>query len=179
MSADEVMQQLQLPGVGQIGVVVKDVDRAIAFYQSAFGLGPFDVMEIGAPNVWDRGEEKPIKARLAFTNLGGVQLELIQILEGDSFHLEFLREHGEGIHHLGFFVRDFQAKLEQAKAMGFKVLQADPFGMAYAYLDTRQPGGIIFELIMPLDQNVVWGARPGEPGPSPAAPNEPTAKEVT
>ena len=168
MSAGEVIQQLQLPGVGQIGVVVEDIDRAIAFYQSAFGLGPFDVMEIGAPNVWDRGEEKPIRARLAFADLGGVQLELIQILEGDSFHLEFLREHGEGIHHLGFVVKDFKAKLEQAKAMGFKVLQADPFGMAYAYLDTRQPGGIIFELIMPLDQNVVWGARPGEPGPSPA-----------
>jgi methylmalonyl-CoA/ethylmalonyl-CoA epimerase len=179
MPADGVMQQLQLPAVGQIGVVVEDVDRAIAFYQSAFGLGPFDVMEIGAPNVWDRGEEKPIKARLAFTTLGGVQLELIQILEGDSFHLEFLREHGEGIHHLGFFVKDFQAKLEQAKAMGFKVLQADPFGMAYAYLDTRQPGGIIFELITPIDQNVVWAARTGEPGALPAAPNESTAEEVT
>jgi methylmalonyl-CoA/ethylmalonyl-CoA epimerase len=179
MRTDEVIQQLQLPGVGQIGVVVEDVDRAIAFYQSAFGLGPFDVREIGAPNVWDRGEEKPIKARLAFAALGGVQLELIQILEGDSFHLEFLREHGEGIHHLGFFVRDFQAKVEQAKAMGFKVLQADPFGMAYVYLDTREPGGIIFELIAPLDQNVVWGARPEEPGPAPAAPNEPTAEEVT
>jgi methylmalonyl-CoA/ethylmalonyl-CoA epimerase len=155
MSADEVIQQLRLPGVGQIGVVVKDVDRAIAFYESAFGLGPFDVREIGAPNVWDRGVEKQIKARLAFATLGQVEFELIQILEGDSFHLEFLREHGEGIHHLGFFVRDFQAKLEQAKAMGFKVLQTDPFGQAYAYLDTRQPGGIIFELITPLgDQNV-------------------------
>ena len=174
MSADEVIQQLQLPGVGQIGVVVENVDRAIAFYQSTFGLGPFDVREMGAPNVWDRGEEKPIKARLAFTTLGEVQLELIQILEGDSFHLEFLREHGEGIHHLGFFVKDFQAKLEQAKAMGFKVLQTDPFGMAYAYLDTRQPGGIIFELITAL-----LGARPGEPGPSPVGPNEPTPEEVT
>ena len=155
MSADDVMQQLQLPGVGQVGVVVKDVDRAIAFYESAFGLGPFDVREVGAPNVWDRGEEKHIRARLAFATLGQLELELIQILEGDSIHLEFLREHGEGLHHLGFFVRDFAAKLEQAKAMGFEVLQTDPFRQAYAYLDTRRPGGIIFELITPLgDQNV-------------------------
>jgi hypothetical protein len=50
---------------------------------------------------------------------------------------------------LGFFVRDFQAKLEQAKAMGFEGLQTDPFHQAYAYLDTRQPGGIIFELMTP------------------------------
>jgi len=164
MSADDVKQQLQLPGVGQIGVVVEDVDRTIAFYQSTFGLGPWDIREVGAPNVWDRGEEKPIKARLAFATVGQVELELIQILEGDSFHLEFLRKHGEGIHHIGFFVKDFQAKLEQAKAMGFEVLQVDPFRQAYAYLDTRQPGGIIFELIAPLgDQNIsmLRGQLPG------------------
>jgi methylmalonyl-CoA/ethylmalonyl-CoA epimerase len=164
MTAEDVRQQLQLPGVGQIGVVVEDIDRAIAFYESAFGLGPWDIREVGAPNVWDRGQEKPIKARLAFATVGGVEIELIQILEGDSMHLEFLREHGEGLHHLGFFVKDFQAKLEQAKAMGFEVLQVDPFGQAYAYLDTRQPGGIIFELIAPLgDENksMLRGMMPG------------------
>lgn len=164
MTAGDVRQQLQLPGVGQIGVVVEDVDRTIAFYESTFGLGPWDIREVGAPNVWDRGEEKQIKARLAFADLGQVEIELIQILEGDSLHLAFLREHGEGLHHLGFFVKDFAAKLEQAKAMGFEVLQVDPFGQAYAYLDTRQPGGIIFELIAPLgDRNVsmLRGMMPG------------------
>ena len=164
MTADDVKQQLQLPAVGQIGVVVEDLDRTIAFYESAFGLGPFDIREVGAPNVWDRGEEKPIKARLGFATIGPNELELIQILEGDSFHLEFLRKHGEGLHHLGFFVKDFGAKLEQAKAMGFEVLQMDPFRQAYAYLDTRQCGGIIFELITPLgDQNksMLRGMLPG------------------
>jgi catechol 2,3-dioxygenase-like lactoylglutathione lyase family enzyme len=164
MTADDVRQQLQLPGVGQIGVVVEDVDRTIAFYESTFGLGPWDIREVGAPNVWDRGEEKQIKARLAFADFGQVEIELIQILEGDSLHRAFLREHGEGLHHLGFFVKDFAAKLEQAKAMGFEVLQVDPFGQAYAYLDTRQPGGIIFELIAPLgDRNVsmLRGMMPG------------------
>ena len=164
MTADDVKQQLQLPGLGQIGVVVKDLDRAIAFYESTFGLGPFEIREVEAPNVWDRGEEKHIKARLAFASLGEVELELIQILEGDSLHLEFLRKHGEGLHHLGFFVKDFPAKLEQAKAMGLQVLQKDPFGQFYAYLDTRQHGGIIFELIAPLgDQNVsmIRGQLPG------------------
>ena len=164
MTADDVKQQLQLPPVGQIGVVVEDIDRTIAFYQSTFGLGPFDIREVGAPNVWDRGEEKQIKARLAFATLGQVELELIQILEGDSVPLEFLRKHGEGLHHLGFFVRDLQAKLQQAEAMGFQVLQTDPFRQAYAYLDTREPGGIIFELIAPLgDQNIsmLRGMLPG------------------
>jgi len=164
MTADDIKQQLQLPGVGQIGVVVEDLDRTIAFYESTFGIGPWDIREVGAPNVWDRGEEKFIKARLGFATVGQVEIELIQILEGDSMHLEFLREHGEGLHHVGFFVKDFAAKLEQAQAMGLQVLQKDPFGQAYAYLDTRQPGGIIFELIAPLgDQNIsmLRGMMPG------------------
>jgi methylmalonyl-CoA/ethylmalonyl-CoA epimerase len=147
MTTGDVRKKLQLPEVGQIGVVVKDVDRTIDFLQSTFGLGPFRVQELEAPNVWDRGREKHVKARLAFAALGQVELELIQIVEGDSVHLEFLREHGEGLHHLGFKVKDFQAKLEQAKAMGFEVLQTGPTGRLYAYLDTRQTGGVIIELI--------------------------------
>jgi len=39
------------------------------FLQSTFGLGPFRVQELEAPNVWDRGSEKHVKARLAFAAL--------------------------------------------------------------------------------------------------------------
>jgi len=147
MTADKLKQQLELPEVGQVGVVVEDLDRAAAFLESSFGLGPFRVEELEAPNVWDRGQEKHIKARLGFAPMGQVELELIHIVEGDSVHVEFLRQHGEGIHHLGFKVEDFEAKLQQAKAMGFEVLQTGPGGRFYAYLDTRRCGGLIFELI--------------------------------
>lgn len=153
MTADEIKQQLKLPDVGQIGVVVENLDRTVAFYESVFGIGPFETREMEAPNVWDRGEEKHIKARVGFAAMGQIELELIHIVEGDSIHVEFLREHGEGVHHLGFHVRDFRAKLEQARAMGFQLLQRDPFGQFYAYLDTRQRGGIIFELIASADGN--------------------------
>jgi methylmalonyl-CoA/ethylmalonyl-CoA epimerase len=147
MSMDELKQRLELPEVSQIGVVVEDLDRVASFLESSFGLGPFRVEEVEAPNVWDRGQEKHIKARLGFAMMGQVELELIHIVEGDSVHLEFLRQHGEGIHHLGFRVEDFEAKLERAKAMGFEVLQTGPVGRFYAYLDTRREGGMIFELI--------------------------------
>ena len=147
MTAEEVKRQLELPQVSQIGVVVEDLDRVASFLESSFALGPFRVEEVEAPNVWDRGREKHIKARLGFAMMGPVELELIHIVEGDSVHLEFLRQHGEGLHHLGFRVEDFEEKLRQAKAMGLEVLQTGPFGRFYAYLDTRRCGGIIFELI--------------------------------
>ena len=147
MTMEKLKQQLELPEVGQIGVVVEDLDRVASFLESSFGLGPFRVEELEAPNVWDRGQEKHIKARLGFAMMGQVELELIHIVKGDSVHLEFLRQHGAGLHHLGFRVEDFEAKLQQAKEMGFEVLQTGPAGRFYAYLDTRCQGGIIFELI--------------------------------
>lgn len=153
MDTAKVMRELQLPDVGQIGIVVDDQERSIKFFESVLGVGPFDVVETEAPNVWDRGEEKHIKARLAFAMSGQVQIELIKILEGDSFHLESLRERGENIHHLGFTVKDYLEKLEKAKAMGFEVLQSGPEGRFYAYLDTRKACGIIVELIEDFSQD--------------------------
>ena len=31
--------------LAQVGVVVKDMDKAIEFYSSTFGFGPFEIME--------------------------------------------------------------------------------------------------------------------------------------
>ena len=64
MTADKVKEQLELPAVSQIGVVVENLDRVTSFLESSFGLGPFRIEEPEAPNVWDRGQEKHIKARL-------------------------------------------------------------------------------------------------------------------
>jgi hypothetical protein len=70
MTAEKLKQQLELPEVSQVGVVVEDLDRAASFLESSFGLGPFRVEELEAPNVWDRGQEKHIKARLGFAMMG-------------------------------------------------------------------------------------------------------------
>jgi hypothetical protein len=43
---------------------------------------------------------------MAFTELGTVELELIQPMEGESIWKDYLREHGEGIHHIRFNVDD-------------------------------------------------------------------------
>ena len=133
------MQRIVLPEVGQIGVVVRDVEKAIEYY-SKFGLGPFQVVEIA-------GEvgSKMVKAKLAFAQMGQVQLELIEIVEGETIHTEFLKKRGEGLHHLGFFVEDLEKEVDRWKKQGVGVLQAiEGF---FAYMDTAKIGGVILELI--------------------------------
>lgn len=142
--------QLQLKSVDQIGIVVRDIDKVIASWSKLFGLGPWTFRDLSFKDA----EDQPLKARLAFTSLGSVQLELIQPVEGWLFHSEFLDKHGEGLHHLGFFVDDFEGEVNNLLAQGAKVLSSGPG--RYAYFDTGGPGGVIYELI---NKNVIRGTR--------------------
>src|SRR5208282_969387 len=85
----------------QIGVVVADLDQVTQLLTSLFGIGPFRFIEW--PNRPDskyffRGKEEHIKIRQAFVQLGPLELELIQPLEGErNAYRQFLEERGGGI----------------------------------------------------------------------------------
>lgn len=147
-----VVRGLKVPSLGQVGIVVRDVDEARRYYEENFGIGPWAVFQ-GEP-VWcvNKGEKASFKGKIAMANAGAVQVELIQILEGDSIHSDFLESHGEGLHHVGFFVRDLKERLASAREAGIEVLQHGllrqmGLSIEYAYLDTTETGGVIIEYI--------------------------------
>jgi methylmalonyl-CoA/ethylmalonyl-CoA epimerase len=142
---------LRMPRVGQVGILVKDMDKSIDYFETTLGLGPWAVFE-GEP-VWCRenGKEVTYKGKIALAQAGPVQLELIQILEGRSVYSDVLGE-GEGVHHLGFFVRDMDDRLRAVREAGIPILQhalLKRLGVSieYAYLDTSETGGVITEYI--------------------------------
>jgi methylmalonyl-CoA/ethylmalonyl-CoA epimerase len=93
----------------QIGIVVANLDQTIRYLGEIFGIGPFRVINWppdGRADIQKFYHSKPAEftARMAFTELGPIELELIQPLEGESIWADFLRDHGGGIHHLRFNV---------------------------------------------------------------------------
>ncbi|MBC7249730.1 MAG: VOC family protein [Anaerolineae bacterium] len=151
-TAVPLRRALKLPRVGQIGCVVHDVDRAVAYYRETFGLGPWLMVEPRQSTCSVRGQ--PVEARLKFALAysGRVQLELIQVLQGETLHTEALRESGEGLHHLGFFVPNLEKRLTVCRQRGIEILQQGTIkhlGLTidYAYLDTVAIGGVLVELI--------------------------------
>lgn len=149
------MNRFDAPRLGQIGIVVKDLDRTKERFESAFGIGPWAVFEGEPAKCVDRGREVSFRGKMGMAQSGSVQIELIEILEGDeTIHTEFLKEHGEGIHHVGFIVRDIESRIKAAKDEGIEILQhglLKQMGMTieYVYLDTRNYGGVVFEFIKP------------------------------
>lgn len=111
----------------QIGVVVADVDQATRNLREIFGIGPFRVIDWPPEGRMDiqkfyHSEPANFTARMAFTELGPVELELIQPVSGESIWADFLREKGEGIHHIRFNVNDIQPVQEYLA--GFDILPA-------------------------------------------------------
>ena len=141
--------------VAQIGVIVRDLEAATAFYE-ALGLGPFK-MSAGAAPIVDRevyGKAAPdVKNRIATTRLGEVELELVQPVSGASMQREFLERHGEGVNHLGFVVEDLEEEVSKLVAKGFRLVSRGKVqgGGAFVYLDTDRVGGVIFELMQVSD----------------------------
>ena len=80
--------------------------------------------------------------KIAGVNFGGLDLELIQPVDGDSPHMEFLKNHGEGVQHIGFAVDDVDKEVKALKEKGAKVqLRAElPPRMKIAYMDLDTSG---------------------------------------
>jgi len=150
----KLQNNLNLPCVSQIGVVVRDINRAVEYYSSIFGLGPFTVYEFVPDKHWFMGQFSPLKLLMGKAMWGDTELELLQPLEGPSLHQEFLDSHGEGLQHLGFNVRNYDEISANMKAAGFaELMRAESYVDTYGgnlkacYFDTRRIGGVIFEII--------------------------------
>lgn len=143
---------LGMPWLGQVGIVVRDIDTTIEYYQGVFGIGPWAVFEGEPESCVERGQPNTFRGKMAMAQAGPVQIELIQILEGKTLHSDFLGERDEGLHHLGFFVRDIDERLRAAKEAGIEIIQQGVLKqlglkIKYAYLDTTETGGVILEYI--------------------------------
>ena len=133
----------------QVGVVVKSIDETIEYYERVFGFGPFEVRQVDYPNATYYGEIAGYRGKRAFFHLGPIQIELIELIDGKIIHEVFLKEKGEGVHHIAFEVDNLETSKRNAEKAGLKVTQSytRPDGRGFAYLDTDKTGGIIFELV--------------------------------
>jgi methylmalonyl-CoA/ethylmalonyl-CoA epimerase len=151
----------------QIGIVVADIDRAMNNLTEIFGIGPFRIIEWPPDDRSDfqrfyYGEPGDFSARMAFTELGMMELELIQPLEGKSIWADFLKDHGEGIHHIRFNVDDNKPVLEYLVEHGVQSTQHGSGlrpGTTWVNLDTQDIVGFTIEIM-----NVLPGTDGRTPG---------------
>lgn len=149
MSIDEERLQSLWDRTYQVGVVVRDLDEAVAFYER-LGIGPF-VEGPSAHSVMRKvyGEDAPdtrVSGKIA--QMGSIEFELLSPVAGRSVQGDFIEQHGEGILHVCGYTDDLDGDIELMTGLGFDVISQGEFddGGKFAYFDTRKVGGVVLEL---------------------------------
>ena len=144
--------------ISQIGFVVKDIKEAMDNMIELFNIGPWRVSTLSNESVTNPMQkvdgkyvalETPFKIYIALANFGGMQFELIQPVYGDNMYKKFLEEKGEGIHHFKEKISNevWDETIKNYKEKGIGLTWSGSFGEAkWAYLDTEEYSGIIYEL---------------------------------
>lgn len=155
-----IAEKLVLTEVVQIGVVVKDLQKAMERYWEILGIGPWRVLNFVPPdlsNTMFRGKPTPYSMKLAIARVGAVDWELIQPLTGPSTYLEFMEKRGEGIHHVAVIpALDYDSTVGILGKRGVGILMSGVWGGAggYSYMDTEKDLKAIFEIYKPRPANV-------------------------
>ena len=141
----------------QIGIIVPDLEQALAAYSHVMGLGPWIGFHFTPENVQDfiyRGRPADYSLDIALTG-DGPQVELIQVRGENTLYHEWIEVHGYGIQHLAVRIDDgddFAAANQELLDAGYEALQSghgwgrDGDG-AFAYFDTRADLGFLLELL--------------------------------
>jgi methylmalonyl-CoA/ethylmalonyl-CoA epimerase len=146
--------------IEHVSVLVRDLDRALEHYTNDLGMGPWGVYTLTPDWIGDmtvHGKEQRYVYKLALCNVDPVLYELMESVQGPTIYEEFLRERGEGVHHLGYFVEDIDAEISKMDSRGFAlVLSGRGFGTnddgAFAQFDTERACGCILEALeMPAE----------------------------
>jgi len=140
-----------------VGIPVRDLDKSIEKYQS-LGMASFqkefliDSSRFTEYLVYGKIPDPVVKTRGVMGQMGNLGVELLQPLQGETVHKEFLEKTGEGIGHIAYTVDDLELETAKMVEKGFPIiLSIVPKGQtrrSAVYLDTRTKfSNLISELI--------------------------------
>jgi len=118
----ELRSKINLGDPQQIGVVVKDARRTADMLSGLLGIGSWRFVEWPSdrPDMMSfyNGGNGNFRLLEAFARLGNIEIELIEPIEGECGYTEYLKEHGEGLHHIMFEVDDLDNTVSAFNQMG-------------------------------------------------------------
>jgi lactoylglutathione lyase/methylmalonyl-CoA/ethylmalonyl-CoA epimerase len=125
--------------IHHIGIVVKNLDEAVAMYEAGLGLAASKVTESEKDGV-----------RIAFMPAGETLVELLEPTNPAGGVARFLETRGEGIHHIAIEVDDIAAHLIHLEAAGAVMIDKAPRqgaeGMV-AFIHPKSMKGVLVELV--------------------------------
>jgi methylmalonyl-CoA/ethylmalonyl-CoA epimerase len=126
--------------IDHVGIAVADLEASVQEYRQAFGLEPAH-----RERVEDQGVEEVLFA------VGTSYIQLLGALGPETPVGRFLARRGEGLHHIGYRVRDIDTVLERLRSEGVPLVDQTPRpgsrGTAVAFVHPKGFRGVLVELV--------------------------------
>jgi len=124
--------------IEHIGIAVKNLDKAIVYYEKILGLKCYAVEEI-----------KNQKVKTAFFKVGQTKIELLESTDPEGPIGKFIEKRGEGVHHIAFNVENLPEKLKEVADKGIQLVDEAPKkgaeGLDVAFLHPKSTFGVLTE----------------------------------
>lgn len=128
--------------IEHIGVVVRDLEDSLKRFTSLLGLKVKEVEEVNL-----QGND----VKVAFLPIGETHIELVTTTARMGLVGDFLREKGEGVHHIAVEVEDIYSEFEKLRSQGVefvwgKIIDGSR-GTKIAVIEQKELNGVYIELV--------------------------------
>ena len=148
----EIPINLSKTNLSQLGYVYKDIEKQAKIMESIFGIQKFGFYTNEGENYFYRGNPTKFKVKIGLSRIFNLQIELIELIEGDCIYKEAIDSGNEGFHHYAILVDNLQPIKEMFLKHGFeivheggtslyKVVYFDTFNELGAYLEYQESEG--------------------------------------
>jgi methylmalonyl-CoA epimerase len=140
MSSESGIPSGLLTEIDHVAIAVRDLEAAVAWYQEVFGA-TVEHREV----VESDGVEE------ALLRVADSYVQLLTPVREDSPVAKYLEKKGEGLHHVGYRVRDCAEAFAAVEAAGGRMIDAAPRagsrGTTVAFVHPKSSFGTLVELV--------------------------------
>ena len=134
------MSDSVLTEIDHVAIAVRDLDAAVEYYRATYGV------DVEHREVVERDGVEEALLRVADS-----YIQLLTPTSDDSPVAKSIEKRGEGLHHVGYRVRDCAAALQAVKDQGGKVIDEQPRpgsrGTTVAFVHPKTAFGTLIELV--------------------------------
>ncbi|HVV18092.1 MAG TPA: methylmalonyl-CoA epimerase [Pseudonocardiaceae bacterium] len=146
---NDVPAQLRqyVTAIDHVGIAVPDLDAAIEFYRTTFGL------DVAHEEVNEEQGVREAMVRAPGDTGTGTAVQLLAPLREDSTIAKFIDRSGPGLQQLAYRVTDVDAAAETLRGLGLRLLYEQArHGTANSrvnFVHPKDAGGVLVELVEP------------------------------
>ena len=128
-----------LEKLSHIGIAVKSIEEALPLYRDILGMKLTEIKEMPERSL-----------RVAFLELDGTIMELLEGTGPESAISKFLEKRGGGVHHLCFKVSEIDGALQTLSEKGIRLIdkqaRVGAEGNPVAFIHPASTGKVLMEL---------------------------------